>query len=712
MYYRGSYYVVEVERWTNMKNSGLTTYLPIKSPQTVFDEITNWLLSHTNGEAVDVFLTGYAEGIVPKFEYYHKVTYDHHTSHAATAFYQSPYEEMLVFTFDGGGDGAFFNVYLASRLDGIKLVARYNYDLGFPYMVMSEVLDDIKREDLAIGNLVYAGKLMGLCAYGVVRDEWIEHFNEFYNKFYYDGVSYMGGTQIMENAMNTLMCKIGLSDYIYGTTRYSGQIAWDIAATSQQAFENMFLSLASEHLELYPDLPVGLAGGCALNVLLNTKIAIQRHGNVFVPPNANDCGISVGAILNYIEPRTQVDLTYTGIPVLDEHLFSYYTNKYNLIVQDNVALEELAGYIVGGHIVGFIQGNAEHGSRALGNRSILCIPSGNMKDVINAKVKHREWYRPFAPVVRFDEVSKYFDFDYESRHMTYAAPVKMEYRSAIPAITHEDGTGRLQTVTSEQNPMLYDLLGLVGNMTGIGVLLNTSFNINGKPILSTLFDAFDLLRTTDMDAVFYKGKLIYTTESDRSIIMNRSPLNPSANKLSVCLIYDGKYYSDILKNITSIAKEFDSIVLVATEDVCAKVKAKQSNVNTYPLGPDKFYHGDRLKKYMPVNEIPNRLKLIWLREVCFNVFKSMNSVIAVDLSHGIDGNSLLHSMKQLRDKHYENYSPIVYDQTIYENGFGVITGKVEDLKLIVNMTESILVECLASEVIPPNDKDMFRMAIV
>ena len=155
-----------------------------------------------------------------------------------------------------------------------------------------------------------------------------------------------------------------------------------------------------------------------MNVLLNTRLAYERNGKVFVPPNTSDCGMSIGAILWYLKPQEQVDLTYSGLPVTDEYMFSNYVNQYSFAVQDNVSVKELAGYISEGHIVGVIQGNGEHGSRALGNRSIICSPAGNMKDIINFKVKKREWYRPFAPVVRLEDVSKYFDFEYESRHMT------------------------------------------------------------------------------------------------------------------------------------------------------------------------------------------------------------------------------------------------------------------------------------------------------
>ena len=718
MYYKGKYYVVEVERWTNIKNSGLITYLPVANPQVVFDEIAEWLLSKTEGEEVDVYLTGYAETIKPKFKYKKKITYDHHTSHAADAFYQSPYTEMLVFTFDGGGDGAFFNVYTASRKDGIKLIGNYKNDLGFPYMLLSEVLDDIKREDLSIGNLVYAGKLMGLCAYGDVVDEWVEHFNEFYAKFYYDGVSYAGGTQVMEEAMTTLMRKIGVEDYEFGKSRYTGQLAWNIAATSQKAFENTFYTLAQKYLDKYPDMPVGMSGGCALNVLLNTKLAYRRGGKVFVPPNTSDCGMSVGAILWYLNPQEQVDLTYSGLPIMDEYLLTNYVNSYSFAVQDNVSIKELAGYISEGHIVGVLRGNGEHGSRALGNRSIICSPTGNMKDIINFKVKKREWYRPFAPVVRLEEVSKYFDFEYESRHMTYAAPVREEYKAVIPAVTHEDGTGRLQTVTAEQNRMLYDLITEFEAITGVGVLLNTSFNVNGKPILSTLADAFDLLKNSSMDAVFFKNRLIFKHGNERAFRnirdskgYNIMPLDPKANKPTVCLLHDGEYSTTIKQAIASIQVKFPNVVFVSTEEVCQKVLQEVPTIKTYEIPKHKFYHADRLIKFMREEDMPSRLKLIWLREVCDNQFKMMNAVAAVDFSNKSNIKNLLKSLEMAETSFYKNTSPLHHDAVYYKNGFGVLVGKVEDLTSIVKITEAYMLQGFTEGVAPMTDRQTLAIAI-
>ena len=165
-------------------------------------------------------------------------------------------------------------------------------------------------------------------------------------------------------------------------------------------------------------------------------------------------------------------------------------------------LIDLTDDLSNGKIVGVVRGTSEHGPRALGNRSIICNPAyPDMKDILNAKVKNREWYRPFAPVCKLEDVEKYFDFEGESRWMSFCPTVKEEWREKLVSITHVDGTARVQTVTEEQNPWLYNLLTEFEKKSGIGVLLNTSFNINGKPILSRYSDAFKLYDKTEMDCL-------------------------------------------------------------------------------------------------------------------------------------------------------------------------------------------------------------------
>jgi len=263
------------------------------------------------------------------------------------------------------------------------------------------------------------------------------------------------------------------------------------------------------YIEKYKDLPIIITGGCGLNILLATKIKeMFPERPSFVAPNTNDCGLALGLLAGFNKPATPIDITYGGIELLD-------INAYPAWIESNVAkpvdLGLIASELAAGKIFGCARGRREHGPRAFGNRSIFCNPAfPEMKDILNFKVKNREWYRPFAPVVRLEDVSKYFEWEEESKHMLYCPKVKKEWRKKLSSITHIDNTARVQTVTREQNEWLYDLLTHFNEHAGHGVLLNTSFNIAGKPILNTISDAVKVLESTQMDYLiiedFYYGK--------------------------------------------------------------------------------------------------------------------------------------------------------------------------------------------------------------
>lgn len=618
MYYRGEYTVIEVERWLNSKNIGLVNYMPCSHPQVVFDEICDYLLKKAGKSEVDMYITGYVNKLVPKFKFKQQIAADHHVAHAAAAFYQSPFDKSLAISFDGGGDGSYFNFYECDRNTGIKLLDRLPNDLGFPYMLLADYLEDIKRDSLSIGNLVYAGKLMGLCSYGVIREDWLPHFIEYYRKFVYSGDSYIGGLELRYKAVTELMEAIGLSEgFDMETTRFSGQVSWDIAATTQKAFEDFFLELAAPYLKAYEGTPLVVSGGCGLNVILNSRLLKMKGGNVFVPPNTSDCGISVGGILWHIAPKYPVDLTYSGLPILDDLEFStYIQDQHKYTVYENVSVSELAEFIADNNIVGLIQGNSEHGSRALGNRSIICNPSGDMKDVLNNKVKHREWYRPFAPIARLEDANKYFEFDYnvESRHMTFVADVREEYREVLPAITHKDNTARLQTITRLQNEFIYDLITEFEKHTGHAVILNTSFNVNGKPILTRLSDAFEILDQSELDAVFYKGCLIFKKRDARKF--KRSPVFTSKKARAGMGINafvferEGTQHDKIAQNL-DILRGRENAVIITDEQT--KKKHDLTGFHVYTVEERhiyaKNYHGKTT-----VLDAYDKLRLLWTKE--------------------------------------------------------------------------------------------------
>lgn len=490
--------VIEVERFLNVKNAGYSQYLVSKTRPYLLTEIIKWIKKeygiseyencfYLNSDTHEHDRKVFYHELIPAKNYINSL---HHLSHAACGFYQTNYSESLIFSFDGGGNDGFFNIYHATDRKTIKLIDKLKYDLGFPYMIFGDYLSDIKKEPaLNIGNLVYSGKIMGLCSYGNLREEWLVPMK----KFYYskpDGLNY-------RTLLKTLGDEIGI---VFDNNRLTNEIAWDLAKTSQIAFEEVFLELINPYLEQIKDIPVILVGGCALNILLNTRLKQELNRDIFVPPNPNDCGIAAGMMLNYLKPDYAVDLTYSGLPILDKDLLmSYCEEDWK---SEPLMIDKVINDLIDGKIIGVARGTSEHGPRALGNRSIICDPTKpNMKDILNAKVKKREWYRPFAPVVKLENVSKYFEFEGESRWMSFCPKVKEEWRDKLISITHIDGTARVQTVTKEQNPFLYDLLTEFENKTGVGVLLNTSFNVDGKPILSTIKDAMNVYKNTQMDCL-------------------------------------------------------------------------------------------------------------------------------------------------------------------------------------------------------------------
>lgn len=514
--------IIEIERLINEKNNGLAQYKTFKPDDILFyAEYLGKYLTEKYG--IEKFRNCYHQNTevvigeesynlfkrIPAEKY---ISCKHHESHAAGSFYQSKFNDALIISFDGGGNDGFFNIYLGNRTKGVHLLEAVNHpksdspheflDLGFPYMVFGHYIDEIKQEvDVSAGNLVYPGKLMGLSSFGNIIEEWLPHFIDFYQE-------QVNGTNYRE-LLNELGSKINVE--FDRERRILGEVGRNVAATSQRAFEEVFLIYTKKYLDKYNNLPVCIAGGCGLNIILNTRLTQELGKNVFVGPNPNDCGLAAGMLLNEIKPQHQVKLTYKGETLRDIDTVGEYIHQAYYCISSILDLDKLADELVSGKIVGVARGRGEHGPRALGNRSILCNPAiEGMKDTLNHKVKNRESYRPFAPVVRLEDVNRYFQWDSPSEFMSFCPIVREEWRDKLAAITHVDNTARVQTVTPEQNKFLYDLLTIIAEKTGVGVLLNTSFNVAGKPILNSVKDAFTIFENTQMDSLVIEN--IYMTK--------------------------------------------------------------------------------------------------------------------------------------------------------------------------------------------------------
>jgi len=480
--------VVELERFLNVKNIGLLWYRPAAhNPMKVLAEILAYFKRKYGADCYDTIICNYSDSrnlkargdIFGMFNAKNLVEFYHQEAHAYNAFYQTDLNEATIISCDGGGDDGCFSYYRGDRQQGVELIRReHGYNLGEKYAQFGFYCDSLSPEDHFQGYLVYAGKLMGLSAYGNILEDKLPLFYEYYK-----------GHHSNFDLRHENFQKLQLPE------RLNGQLELDVVRTSQYVFEKIFQSLAEKEIN-ESNNRLCLTGGCALNVLNNTDI--HQRVKTHVTPNTDDRGLSLGFMLGFLKPQTAFDSTYIGPEVWDKDTLHEYVNHYKGLPLE---ISKLAEDIRDGKIIGVVRSRSEHGARALGNRSILCNPGPGMKDILNAKVKHREYYRPFAPVVRLEDVNKYFHWNEPARHMTYSPKVRSEWAKALESVVHVDGTARVQTVTREENEFLYDLLTEMHNKTGIGVIINTSFNLAGKPILNTYRDAVWMLDNTQMDAL-------------------------------------------------------------------------------------------------------------------------------------------------------------------------------------------------------------------
>ena len=384
----------------------------------------------------------------------------HHMAHAASGYFTSKFNKAIIFSIDGGGIDhgtvGYTKVFSGDQTK-IELLDTPNINLGVAYGRIGCPISEINPgPDSNKDSLVYAGKVMGLCAYGNIRQEWVSSFKRYY---YHQDLNKLGKDINLNLSFNAL----------------NDQESFDLAATSQYVFEELLLDIVTPYIDTNDNFV--LVGGCALNVLFNQKLKMilsSKEKNLYVPSNPNDCGLALGQFL--VEHPESNPTVYSGFDILDR-------DKLN-------------------------QSYSEVGPRALGNRSIICDPSiDNMKDILNSKVKFREWFRPFAPVCRLEDKDRFFDSTCETEFMSYAPNVKPKFQQILKAITHIDGTSRLQTVADNQHETFYSILSELEKRKNIPVILNTSFNIKGMPILTTIEDALYCLDNTEMDYVVIEGWL-------------------------------------------------------------------------------------------------------------------------------------------------------------------------------------------------------------
>jgi|TARA_R100000030_G_scaffold85940_3_gene69331 carbamoyltransferase len=486
--------VLEYERFVNQRYGAFTQRMDHRNGLGSNDEKRNLFFQHIKKQVkkdIDLVIhneisSGDMEFISNHFPNAQFKKMEHHRSHAASGFFQSGFEKAVIFSIDGGGndyDGVTYTASYLAEGDNVELIKKYDINLGVAYGHIGCPISEIKPgPDSDRHSLVYAGKVMGLCAYGNVIEDWIEPMAKYYN---HKHLSQLGNEIGLDLTLNSI----------------EGQSSYDLAATSQYVFEELSLQLITPLIDEHEEHDVILVGGCALNVLFNQRLYehLDKSGRkLYVPPNPNDCGLSLGQfLLEY--PQQVNDIHYNGFELLDYDKLESHVKERGA---RKIDVSEIVTLLKSGKLIGLVEGCSEIGPRALGNRSIICDPSfPNMKDILNSKVKFREWYRPFAPVARLENASEYFNDVFESKYMSYAPTVKEEYEEELKAITHIDKTSRLQTVTEKQHKRFYDILKELENQGHVSVILNTSFNILGNPILTKVEDALYVLDNTELDYV-------------------------------------------------------------------------------------------------------------------------------------------------------------------------------------------------------------------
>jgi carbamoyltransferase len=440
----------------------------------------------------------------------------------ASCFFVSPFERAAILSIDGFGDfiSTMWGMGQGSRIDVLGQV-EYPHSAGAVYTATTQYLGFTKYGD--------EGKVMGLAPYG--RPRYLSEFRDIIRTDNGDGfklnldyfLHHSEGVEMTWDEGSPTIGRMFSDRFIdtFGPARSAseplGTRQEDIAASLQARLEEVAFHILNQLYEKTRLSQLCLAGGVALNSVMNGKIPLNTpFKEVFVQPAAGDSGTAVGVcyyIHNMIlhQPRSFVmEHAYTG-PEFGEGRIEQALNQSSLSRRklSNCELTKVAAHaIADGKIVGWFQGRMEFGPRALGNRSIVVDPRrSEMKDILNARIKKREPFRPFAPSILEERVGEYFEQSHPSPTMLMVYQVKKDKQSVIPAVTHVDGSGRLQTVSRETNPHYYRLISDFEKLTNVPVVLNTSFN-EDEPIVCTPEEAVNCFQRTRMDVLFLGNYLV------------------------------------------------------------------------------------------------------------------------------------------------------------------------------------------------------------
>ncbi len=470
---------------------------------------------------------------------------EHHLSHAASAFFASPYEDAAIITIDGVGEWTTTTIGKGTadwsgqgqnRID-LTQELRFPHSLGLLYSAFTAYLG------FRVNNGEY--KVMGMTPYGearyidrvekVVRVQddgsfWLDmdyfDFHQSATRTFSDKfIDLFGPPRVAESEFYTYTTHPqrdypGWDDAKASTNQHYA----DIAASIQRVTEETILKLVNHAHQTTGSKNLCMAGGVALNSVANGRI--QREGpfeNIFIQPAAGDGGGALGAALYAYhvllnKPREFVmEHAYWGESFSHEQIETFLKREgipYEYVEDEDRLAEQVVDTLLAGEVASLYQGRSEWGPRALGNRSILADPRrAEMKEIVNTKIKFREPFRPFAPVVLEEATSDYFAIDhpereYMPRYMLMVAPVHEDKWDVIPATTHIGGSGRLQTIRREWNPRYHGIVERFGQATGVPVVLNTSFNLRGEPIVNSPENAFNTFSNSGIDLLVLENYLI------------------------------------------------------------------------------------------------------------------------------------------------------------------------------------------------------------
>ena len=508
----------EEERFTRLKHSASS--LPLQSIKkgleycnlTIFDiDVVAYFAEYYN------FRDRLKSFFLHHFNYCPKIVFkNHHLCHAASAFYSSGFKESCILTSDFSGDGISTGLYYSknNKIKTHKLFKKPQ-SLGIFYSIITQILGFRRDSD--------EYKVMGMSSYGkpTLDLSWLikqtsggYSLNESYlKKLNLTGTKLPSKQEPIYN--KKILKKINFNP---STIKVYNKYHYDFASSAQKTLNEISVNLCKILKKKFNSQNLCIAGGVGLNCVMNQAILKDKiFKNIFVQPASSDSGTALGAAYlvsnDYGYKFNKLDNVYLG------NSYSNYSIKYSL-KNSSAKFKEVkypekvaAKLISENKIVGWFQGRHEYGPRALGSRSILANPMNkNMKDIINKKVKFREQFRPFAPSCLEEDAKNFFILDEQKSFpfMTFTVDVKREKKSLIPSVVHVDGTARLQTVSKKQNNIYYKLISEFKKRTKVPIVINTSFNVNGEPIVNTPEQAIAAYFSTGMDALlignFYLDK--------------------------------------------------------------------------------------------------------------------------------------------------------------------------------------------------------------